>query len=162
VGHQLLALRPPPVVVFPGRGTEKVSEPVSTELPDVAVPDYGLRVLVTGGRDYADADLVTRALTMLKATEVAQGGASGADRLAALWAHDNNVPCVTFPADWAKHGKAAGPIRNRQMLDAFRPDVVAAFPGGRGTAHMITHAEDCGVPVVCFPRREPTAPEGVV
>jgi hypothetical protein len=126
---------------------------------DVAVPDNGLRVLVTGGRNYEDAQVVSSALSLLKATEVAQGGASGADRLAALWAHDKGVPCVTFAADWAKHGKAAGPIRNRTMLDTFRPDVVAAFPGGRGTEHMVSYADDRGVPVVRFPKPD-SASEG--
>lgn len=108
----------------------------------------GQRILVTGGRDYDDAETVARVLGELQPSEIAQGGANGADRLAALWAHDTGTWCVTFPADWAKHGRAAGPIRNRQMLDQFKPDLVVAFPGGRGTEHMVRYADSCGVPVL--------------
>ncbi len=41
------------------------------------------------------------------------------------------IPVMTFPADREKHGRAAGPIRNKQMLEEGKPDLVAAFPGGR-------------------------------
>lgn len=43
-------------------------------------------------------------------------------------------------ADWKKHGKAAGPIRNGIMLRDGKPDMVVAFPGGRGTANMVDQA----------------------
>ena len=52
-------------------------------------------------------------------TAVISGKAPGADTLGEKWAHMNNVPVVPFPADWSKHGRAAGPIRNQQMLDDF-------------------------------------------
>lgn len=107
-----------------------------------------MRVLVTGGRDYADEAKVDYTLSSLVVTRLAQGGASGADRLAALWAHEHRIPCDTFPADWALHGRTAGPIRNQQMLDDFKPDLVVAFPGGRGTAHMVRIAKAAGVEVI--------------
>ena len=47
---------------------------------------------------------------------------------------------IEVRADWEKHGKAAGAIRNQQMLDDYHPDAVIAFPGGRGTADMIKRA----------------------
>ena len=50
-----------------------------------------------------------------------------------------------FPADWAKHGKAAGPIRNAEMLTEFLPDYIVAFPGGKGTADMLRKAEKARV-----------------
>jgi hypothetical protein len=46
-----------------------------------------------------------------------------------------------------KHGRAARPIRNQRMLDEGKPDLVVAFPGGRGTTDMIRRAERAGVPV---------------
>ena len=56
-----------------------------------------------------------------------------------------------FPADWIRHGRAAGPIRNEQMLREGCPDLVVAFhddPGlGRGTADMVRRALAAGVPV---------------
>lgn len=49
---------------------------------------------------------------------------------------------------WKDHGKAAGPIRNQLMLDDFKPDLVVAFPGGKGTADMVKKAQDAGVTVI--------------
>lgn len=106
-----------------------------------------MRVLVTGGRDYDDYERVASVLGQLDVTTLAQGGASGADRMAALWCHEERIPCITYPADWAEHGKAAGPIRNARMLNDFRPDLVVAFPGGRGTAHMVGIARKAGYEV---------------
>jgi len=53
-----------------------------------------------------------------------------------------------FLANWRTHGKAAGPIRNQQMLDEGRPHLVVAFPGGTGTADMVRRAKAAGVPVM--------------
>lgn len=50
------------------------------------------------------------------------------------------------PADWGRYGKAAGPIRNQEMLESGI-DLVIALPGGRGTADMVRRAEGAGVPV---------------
>ena len=53
-----------------------------------------------------------------------------------------------FLPDWEKHGRAAGPIRNKLMLDEGRPDLVVAFPGGRGTANMVKQASAASVEVI--------------
>jgi acyl-CoA synthetase (NDP forming) len=58
---------------------------------------------------------------------------------------------TSFPANWKKHGKSAGPIRNQLMLDVGKPDLVIAFPGGSGTADMIRRARKAGVPVKEIP-----------
>ena len=50
-------------------------------------------------------------------------------------------------ADWEKHGKAAGPKRNKRMLE-WKPDLVVAFPGGKGTANMVQQARQAGVEVI--------------
>jgi 2-keto-3-deoxy-L-rhamnonate aldolase RhmA len=77
-----------------------------------------------------------------------QGGAHGADALAREWAVDRQIQeIVTEYADWERHGKAAGPLRNQRMLDVWHPDVVVAFPGGRGTASMVRLAQRANVPV---------------
>jgi hypothetical protein len=54
-----------------------------------------------------------------------------------------------FYADWDKHGRAAGPIRNQQMLDEGKPDLVVAFllPQGSGTLDMIRRTEKAGIEV---------------
>jgi hypothetical protein len=73
--------------------------------------------------------------------------AKGADWFALSWAVVGGVPYEEYPADWPRYRNAAGPIRNAEMLVRGRPDVVIAFPGGRGTAHMTRIAAEAGVPV---------------
>ena len=100
-------------------------------------PDtYALRVLVAGGRNYSNAARIDEVLSRFSISELAQGGASGADALACKWAADRLIPVRTFNADWPQYGKAAGMIRNEEMLLAFKPDLVLIFPGGNGTANM--------------------------
>ena len=67
-------------------------------------------------------------------------GAPGADTLAAEVAQELGIRARAYPADWRKHGRAAGPIRNQLMLDDGKPDILVAFPGGKGTADMIRRA----------------------
>jgi ABC-type Fe3+-hydroxamate transport system substrate-binding protein len=106
-----------------------------------------MRVLVCGGRDFSDRELVYETLLDLHPSVIITGGAEGADRLAYDWACPV-VPTETYKADWTKHGRAAGPIRNQRMLDESKPDVVVAFPGGRGTADMVRRARAAGVRVM--------------
>jgi hypothetical protein len=79
---------------------------------------------------------------------IIHGAAPGADSVAARWAERHDVPALAFPAKWKKHGKAAGPLRNAQMLAEGRPDIIIAFPGGKGTADMKSRARAAGVQVV--------------
>lgn len=66
---------------------------------------------------------------------------------AAEWARRSHVPVESYPADW-RRGKGAGPERNARMLAEGWPDLVVAFPGGRGTADMVRRAKAAGVRVV--------------
>jgi hypothetical protein len=106
-----------------------------------------VRVLVCGGRNYADTPSVFATLDEIMPTHVIHGAASGADHIAGMWATARKVPCTAYPADWRKHGKAAGPIRNQVMLESSKPDLVIAFPGGSGTADMIRRAAAAGIEV---------------
>ena len=123
-----------------------------------------MRILICGGRDMDRTDAWnwlernlydeiaslngTASAYKAKIEKVIHGGARGADEGAGDWAKSEHVPVVVCPADWKKHGKAAGPIRNREMLQVHKPDIVIALPGGRGTANMIMLAESHGVPVI--------------
>jgi ABC-type Fe3+-hydroxamate transport system substrate-binding protein len=115
-----------------------------------------VKVIVCGGRDYWDADfafwyldeLLDAAVSIIPDDfEIIEGGARGADALAFAWAMERGIKCTTVNANWDKYPKAAGPIRNGEMLK-LDPDLVVAFPGGRGTANMIQQAEKKGVQVI--------------
>ncbi len=107
-----------------------------------------MKFLVCGGRDYFDAVRIDLVLDILGPTLVIHGDARGADAMASNWATKRGVPHKCFMADWHTHGKAAGPLRNRQMLREGKPDLVIAFPGGAGTADMVGAAMQNGVPVL--------------
>lgn len=113
---------------------------------------YRFVVLVCGGRNFAAGEWLFKVLDKLHSeneiTLIIHGNARGADVLAGAWARKNSVGCQSFPADWGKHGKAAGPIRNQEMLDASTPDLVIAFPGARGTADMKNRAQKAGVKIM--------------
>ena len=78
-------------------------------------------------------------------TELIQGGAAGADRLAKCWAEERIGESTEYKADWDRYGRSAGPIRNQQMLDEGKPDLVVAFPGTRGTADMIERTRKANI-----------------
>lgn len=117
-----------------------------------------MRILVCGDRDFKDEPLMRSVLIehFRKPSDVLiHGMAKGADQLS------ETVICELFntlgrclaieryPADWDKHGKAAGPIRNKQMLDEGKPDLVIAFLAehSKGTKNMIEQAQKAGVKV---------------
>lgn len=109
-----------------------------------------MRVLVCGGRDFSDQLFLFKILDQLKMgpkDTIIHGGAFGADALAGKWARDRKVNEVVFAADWKKYGKSAGPIRNIEMAENGEPDVVIAFQGGKGTAHMVLTAQKLGIKV---------------
>lgn len=82
---------------------------------------------------------------------VIHGAARGADTLAQNAAAQYHIPCEGYPANWSLYGKAAGPIRNRQMLTEGHPDRVVFFSrdlrSSRGTRDMVGVALAAGVPV---------------
>lgn len=109
------------------------------------------KVCVCGGRNYTDKARVYRALDtarrILGEITVIHGDANGADRLADQWARDREQKVLVFPAQWKLHDKAAGPIRNREMLK-FGFDFLIAFPGGSGTADMVKITMNSNIPVL--------------
>lgn len=116
----------------------------------------GARVLVCGGRDYANIERVFYALDQYHKRHgpislVITGAARGADTLAGAWALARRVDLDPYPADWRTHGKRAGPLRNQQMIDEGKPTVVIAFPGGAGTADMVRRAKAAGITTHVLP-----------
>lgn len=113
-----------------------------------------MRLLVCGGRDFDNRDLLRWQMNLAvgehKNVTVIHGGARGADRLAGAIAEAAGIPVVVFRAYWDRYGKRAGFIRNKQMLDEGKPDLVLAAPGGAGTKMMVEIALSAGVPVITF------------
>jgi hypothetical protein len=111
-----------------------------------------VRILVTGGRDFTDYDLVIDRMDFVcskfpgATIEIVHGGARGADHLVGAYSKMRGYKTTTFMAEWDIYGKAAGPVRNTQMI-ATKPTLVVAFPGGRGTADMCRKAADACIPI---------------
>jgi len=109
------------------------------------------KILVCGGRDYADRAFLEKFLDnqhgVFAFTHVIHGDAPGADKLAHHWALSRGVQAIACPANWAAHGRKAGPLRNRRMAELL-PDWVYAFPGGAGTASMVKIAQERGIDVM--------------
>jgi len=110
-----------------------------------------MKVLVCGGRTFSDKELLFAVLDeeheKYNFDTLIHGGAKGADMLAHKWCCRNGIIEVCYPANWSKYGPAAGPIRNKKMLEEGKPDLVIAFPGGRGTANMVSLAKQAGIKV---------------
>ena len=116
------------------------------------IPINGQTWLICGGRDFADQAMFNSAMSDLihmkgVPSHVVHGDATGADTLANEWAYGLCIRTTAMRADWKQYGKLAGPIRNRKMLDKHKPALVIAFPGGKGTAHMVSIAREAGVDV---------------
>lgn len=119
-----------------------------------------MRVLVCGSRDFRDIDAMGKKLSLVHAEYdidvLIHGDARGADRTAGLWAKHHDIPVIKFPAEWEKYGNNAGPIRNRQMLDEGKPDLIVAFPYGDlndpkrnfGTRDMVKQARAAGIKTI--------------
>jgi hypothetical protein len=106
------------------------------------------RILVCGGRNYFDQAQVNTILDQHNPTTIIHGAARGADTLAGNFAKSRGIPEIACPANWAKHGLKAGFLRNQAMLNDHKPDLVIAFPGGRGTADMVRRARRAKVAVI--------------
>jgi len=116
------------------------------------VSEKPIKVLVCGGRNFNDALTLGSWLGGIHKQQgislLIEGGAPGADFMARKFAERQGIPTKTFEADWDRHGHAAGPIRNKQMLDEGQPDLVVAFEGGKGTKNMVSQAVEAGVRVI--------------
>lgn len=109
------------------------------------------RVIVAGGRDFNDYELLESTLDELFChlgdvdIQIVCGEARGADTLGKRYAQEHNIPVVSFPAQWDRYGKSAGYKRNVEM--AGYANMLVAFWDGesKGTKHMIDTAKKFGL-----------------
>jgi hypothetical protein len=109
------------------------------------------RILICGSRNWYDPVLIQKYIKDLAPVVIIQGMAKGADLIARDIAMNLGIIYKDFPADWDSLGLAAGPVRNQQMLDEGRPDLVLAFHddihNSKGTKDMVRRAQRAGLPV---------------
>ena len=112
------------------------------------------RIIIAGGRDesinherlvWLNDIMETFDPDKKGSVEIVSGAARGIDTFAIAYARACGLIAEVFPANWDTHGKAAGPIRNRQMAEYA--DVCILFPGGRGTANMKSEATKAGLTI---------------
>ena len=121
-------------------------------------PSHSLVIVAGGGRDLLWLPAQIAAVLLARTSGqlvhgLLHGGARGADRTIGRAANQLGWPVEVLPADWRRHGRAAGPIRNRELLElaisraealssAAAPVsvLVVAFPGGAGTASLVREA----------------------
>jgi len=117
--------------------------------------DFKRHIGVVGSRkftDYAKLEKVLDSLNKIRPISlIVSGGAEGADTLAEKWAEERGVPKLIFPAEWEKYGKAAGPIRNKDIVS--NSDRIVAFWDGKtpGTASTVEISKKAGKPVITIP-----------
>ncbi len=108
-----------------------------------------MKVIIAGSRTITDYEKLLEAVhdSGFTVSSVISGMATGADALGVIYANKNDIPLLEHPANWAKYGKSAGPIRNNQMAQAA--DALIALWDGKspGTKHMISTAEKVGLKV---------------
>lgn len=97
-----------------------------------------MKTIIAGSRSITDRDFIYGCIARSGFTisEVVCGGANGVDSVGKLWAIQNNIPVVTFPANWEEFGHAAGPIRNKQMAE-YADALILIWDGkSRGSKSM--------------------------
>lgn len=107
-------------------------------------------MLICGDRRWTDREQIKRYLSTLpKDTTIIEGECEGADIISREEAMTLGLKVERYPANWKLHGKAAGPIRNKRMLDDGKPNLVVAFHNdiehSKGTKNMLKQAKQHGV-----------------
>jgi len=108
------------------------------------------KAIICGGRDFIpnnDHKLwLVETIQLLNVKCIICGMAKGADMFGYQIAKELNLPVMEYRAEWEKHGKAAGYLRNYKMAEVA--DLCIAFKGGNGTKSMIKISKDKNIPVI--------------
>ena len=116
-----------------------------------------MKLIVAGMRTFSDYNTVKLEIDRFidkknidkSKLEIVSGNCNGADRLGERYGRENNIPIRTFPAQWSKYGKSAGPMRNKAMAEYAKDDgyLIVFWDGkSRGTQSMLYEASNAGLP----------------
>ena len=110
------------------------------------------RILICGSRHFRDAKRIFQYISNLpRDTIIIEGEARGTDTIVWVCCEILGLKYVSFPADWAAYHKAAGNIRNKQMLVEGRPDLVIFYHDdldeSRGTINLLEMADKLKIPI---------------
>lgn len=103
-----------------------------------------MKLAIIGSREFNDYEFLCKSLEPIKSMVqlVVSGGAKGADELGERWANENNIPTLIFYADWKKHGKSAGFIRNIDIIKNCDAVVAYQVNQSKGTQHSLNLAKE--------------------
>ena len=167
--------------LFSAAVAQAAALPLPGLLPSPVLAHRSVVIVAAGGRDLVwPQERIASALLQRSGGRAVHlllhGGARGADAAIGRAAHQLGWSSLVMPAQWQRHGRAAGPIRNRELLlqaiaravahtspGSIASVLVVAFPGGRGTASLVQQARRCSsrapVPVVVMEVPPPFSPE---
>jgi hypothetical protein len=115
-----------------------------------------MKIAFTGGRNYNNKERVYQLMNTLSAIlkdySVIVGDATGLDSLVVEYCKEHNIEHTVYYANWKKYKQAAGPIRNKEMAE-LNPFMLIAFPGGKGTANMVSECQKRNITVYFAPEK---------
>ena len=123
-----------------------------------------VRMIVAGGRSFSNYEALANSIEaylrdsniVYGQLEIVSGGCAGVDLLGERFANERGIAITRFPAQWKKYGRAAGIIRNQEMIDytadgTSRGILIAFWDGkSKGTGYTVKHSEKAGIEVKIF------------
>jgi hypothetical protein len=111
-----------------------------------------MRVLICGDRNWNNFRLIEEFIvTLPEGSIIIHGNCRGADKISGYLGRQHGYHVIAVSAKWEKYGNAAGPIRNQEMLDLYKPELVVAFHNdiehSKGTRNMVEKARRAGIEV---------------
>ena len=105
--------------------------------------DFTMKIAVVGSRTITNVDLAPH---LTDCDEIVSGGARGVDSFAAAYAKSHNLKLTEFLPEYARYGRAAPIVRNRQIVD-YADRILIFWDGhSKGTASVIAYAKKVGKP----------------
>ena len=120
-----------------------------------------MRLIIAGSRNFDDEETFRKVMALVDRlidsayldfpSEVVSGTCRGADTMGERWAKDHGHPIKRFPADWKQYGKAAGPIRNKEMAEYGDALILLWKPSSSsGSLSMFNEAIKKNLPIVSY------------